>query len=54
MLVVPLVALVLPLAVFGADRTKLAPLVLPLLLLMLPTLFASFYASYRDIFGGAE
>lgn len=54
MVLVPLVALVLPLAVFGADRTKLAPLVLPLLLLMLPTLFASFYASYRDIFGGAE
>jgi hypothetical protein len=27
-------------------------LVFPLLLVLLPTLFASFYASYRDIFGG--
>jgi hypothetical protein len=26
--------------------------VFPLLLVLLPTLFASFYASYRDIFGG--
>jgi hypothetical protein len=26
-------------------------LVFPLLLVLLPTLFASFYASYRDIFG---
>jgi hypothetical protein len=25
--------------------------VFPLLLLMLPTLFASFYVSYRDVFG---
>jgi hypothetical protein len=31
-----------------------APLVLPLLVFMLPTLFASFYASYRDVFGGGE
>jgi hypothetical protein len=28
--------------------------VFPLLLVMLPTLFASFYASYRDVFGAAE
>ena len=26
-------------------------LVFPFLLVLLPTLFASFYASYRDIFG---
>jgi hypothetical protein len=26
----------------------------PLLLVLLPTLFASFYASYRDVFGGGE
>jgi len=25
--------------------------VFPLLILLLPTLFASFYASYRDVFG---
>jgi hypothetical protein len=29
-------------------------LVLPLVLIMLPTLFASFYASYRDVFGTQE
>lgn len=29
-------------------------LVFPLLILLLPTLFASFYASYRDVFGPAE
>jgi hypothetical protein len=26
-------------------------LVFPLLIVLLPTLFASFYASYRDVFG---
>jgi hypothetical protein len=26
-------------------------LVFPLLILLLPTLFASFYVSYRDVFG---
>jgi len=26
----------------------------PLLLVLLPTLFASFYASYRDVFGSGE
>jgi len=54
MLAVPLAALTLPLLLLGADRAKLAPLVLPLVVLMLPTLFASFYASYRDVFGGDE
>ena len=29
-------------------------LVFPLLILLLPTLFASFYASYRDVFGSAK
>jgi len=29
-------------------------LIFPLLLFLLPTLFASFYASYRDVFGGTE
>jgi len=28
----------------------LMSLVFPLLMLLLPTLFASFYASYRDVF----
>jgi hypothetical protein len=54
MFVVPLAILVLPLAVLGADRARLAPLVLPLVVLMLPILFASFYASYRDVFGAGE
>jgi hypothetical protein len=53
MLAVPLAALSLPL-LLGVDRARLAPLVLPLVVLMLPTLFASFYASYRDVFGGGE
>jgi hypothetical protein len=51
MVAVPLAALSLPLLLLGAERTQMAPLVLPILLLLLPTLFASFYASYRDIFG---
>ena len=32
-------------------RQQMMSFVFPLLLLMLPTLFASFYASYRDVFG---
>lgn len=54
MVALPLAALSLPLLLLGAERSKMAPLVLPLLVLMLPTLFASFYASYRDIFGDGE
>jgi len=54
MIALPLAALSLPLVLLGAERSKMAPLVLPLLVFMLPTLFASFYASYRDIFGGGE
>jgi len=39
-------------AFFPVDlRIAAVSLVFPLLLLMLPTLFASFYASYRDVFG---
>lgn len=34
----------------GALRVQPMALVFPLLLVMLPTLFASFYASYRDVF----
>ena len=49
-------ALALPLAVLFAlmlasFQVAAMSLVFPLLLVLLPTLFASFYASYRDIFG---
>lgn len=50
-------ALVLTLLLFvsgGALRVQPMALVLPLLLIMLPTLFASFYASYRDVFAVQE
>lgn len=51
MMAVPLAAL-LALRAFGADLgVAVASLVFPLLLIMLPTLFASFYVSYRDVFG---
>jgi hypothetical protein len=47
--------LLLALVLVSAGALRLAPmaLVLPLALVMLPTLFASFYASYRDVFGAA-
>jgi hypothetical protein len=52
MMAVPLAALLLVRAFGGADLgVAVASLVFPLLLLMLPTLFASFYVSYRDVFG---
>ena len=54
MFVLPTLALLV--MVFASGGTlRLAPmaLVLPLALIMLPTLFASFYASYRDVFGAA-
>ena len=35
----------------GALRVPVMSLVFPLLILLLPTLFASFYVSYRDVFG---
>ena len=53
-----LVLLVLPAAVLlgamlatgGEGRTALLGVLFPFLLMLLPTLFASFYASYRDVF----
>jgi hypothetical protein len=50
------VVLLLPLAVLSALlllslKVAAMSLVFPLLLVLLPTLFASFYASYRDVFG---
>jgi len=56
--VAALVTLVLPFLLLsalmlvsgGALRTPAMALVFPLLILLLPTLFASFYASYRDVF----
>lgn len=41
----------LMLASGGALRAPVMSLVFPLLMVLLPTLFASFYASYRDVFG---
>jgi hypothetical protein len=48
-----LLLLVLVLVSGGTLRLQPMALVLPLALIMLPTLFASFYASYRDVFGTA-
>jgi hypothetical protein len=53
--VTALVAIVLPFALLTALmlaslKVAAVSLVFPLLLVLLPTLFASFYASYRDIF----
>ncbi len=51
-LVLPFVALsILLIASGGALRAPVMSLVFPLLILLLPTLFGSFYASYRDVFG---
>jgi hypothetical protein len=49
-LVIPF-AVVAVLALIGALRLPAAALVFPLVFILLPTLFASFYASYRDVFG---
>ena len=49
-LVVPFAALTV-LTVAGALPFPAAALVFPLIFILLPTLFASFYASYRDVFG---
>lgn len=51
-----LVVLVLPLALLliltlASFKIAAMSLVFPVLLVLLPTLFASFYASYRDVFG---
>ena len=39
------------LATGGKGRVALLGVLFPFLLMLLPTLFASFYASYRDVFG---
>ena len=57
--VAALVTLMLPFLVLsglmlasgGALRGPAMSLVFPLLILLLPSLFASFYVSYRDVFG---
>lgn len=50
-IVLPFVALTgVLLASGGALKLPVMGLVFPLLIVMLPTLFASFYASYRDVF----
>jgi hypothetical protein len=54
--VTALIALVLPLALLFAlmlvsFKVTAMSLVFPILIVLLPTLFASFYASYRDVFG---
>ena len=54
-LVVPFIVLsALMLLSGGALRMSAMALVFPLLITLLPTLFASFYASYRDVFGAEE
>jgi hypothetical protein len=51
-LVAPFLLLsLLALASGGGYRLPVASFVLPLLIVLLPTLFASFYVSYRDVFG---
>lgn len=51
-LVVPFLLLsLLALVSGGGYRLPVASFVLPLLIVLLPTLFASFYVSYRDVFG---
>jgi hypothetical protein len=51
-LVAPFLILsVLAIASGGGLRLPVASFVLPLLIVLLPTLFASFYVSYRDVFG---
>jgi hypothetical protein len=54
MVAIPLAAMSLVLMLAGSAQMKLAAVVLPMLVLLLPTLFASFYASYRDVFGAKE
>ena len=51
-LVFPFLVLSVLLLVSGGNlRVPVMSLLFPLLILLLPTLFASFYVSYRDIFG---
>jgi hypothetical protein len=52
MLAVPLLVLSAVLLLTGGGvQMPVMSLVFPLLILLLPTLFASFYVSYRDVFG---
>ena len=54
-LVIPFVVLsALLLASGGQLKVAAMTLVFPLLIILLPTLFASFYASYRDVFGARD
>ena len=54
-LVIPFVVLGVLLLVSGGElKVAAMTLVLPLLIILLPTLFASFYASYRDVFGAQD
>ncbi|MBV9189069.1 MAG: hypothetical protein JOZ85_01190 [Betaproteobacteria bacterium] len=50
-LAVPFAALTALALVGEGSRVPTATFVLPLMILLLPTLFASFYVSYRDVFG---
>ena len=51
----PFLALAALMLVAGSGtRVPVTSLILPLLIVLLPTLFASFYASYRDVFGAVE
>jgi positive regulator of sigma E activity len=53
--VVPFIALfVLMLLSGGALRPAAMAVMFPFVLSLMPTLFASFYASYRDIFAATE
>jgi hypothetical protein len=51
-LVVPFLVLLIARSVAGGLPAM--SLIFPLLAVLLPTLFASFYVSYRDVFGSAE
>jgi hypothetical protein len=51
LVVVPLIALTILLVVTGgAARTSAMAILFPLVFSLMPVMFASFYASYRDIF----
>ena len=47
----PLVLLNAVLLASGGDAQVAGPLLAALIVVLLPILFASFYASYRDVFG---
>jgi hypothetical protein len=55
LIVVPLVALTVLLVVTGGTlRPSLMAIMFPLVFSLMPVMFASFYASYRDIFAEPE